>query len=347
MMSTLKLLNRKGFSLISMLMAAGMMAGLALTLAELTKQQVSIRIKVEAALELVNLSRKISRMLYDGKSCKNTIGNNPMFTFANTSRSFPVDFIRDKDGNPVLQAGIKYGNNLIEINSMKLEVPKINNKVFEAKLLVVFKKTSKAIKGNAEVLREYPLSLEADSGGKLLGCNSSFDATARVVKSQLCKELGGSWNASGDICSRNALNGAVDVSCPKGQMVKGIDADGKLLCGSMLGCKVQGKCTASYEAVSTASFCNESEYLSRTQNYERKCVTDFYCPPEAERRYVPMLGTHPTSAAPHKEYDHNLDVTVLYNKYTDPATWAGTDSTCQNHKELGTYSTSYLFICCR
>ena len=338
--------NDEGFSIISMIMAAGMMAGLALTLAELTKQQMAIQVKIETAVELVNLSRRISRALYDGESCKNTIGSTIVFNISSTVQSFPIDFIRDKENNSIIEKGGKYGNNMIKVNSMKLEVPKIENNSFEAKFIVVFQKIKKAIKGHNLVTREYPLSLESDTDGTLLGCNSSFDATARLVKRQLCNELGGTWDPVNYTCTRNA-GGVSKASCPAGYLVKGINAEGKLLCASSIGCRVHANCVASFEAVDTTPFCSESEYLSRTQNYESRCKVVSSCTGSAKKRSILLLGTRPTSSPIYKEYDHFLDVAGLHEEYSNPETWKIPGVGCKKHSIKGTYSSSYLKLCCR
>ena len=64
-----------------------------------------------------------------------------------------------------------------------------------------WKKSSKAIKGDNKAKRTYPLSLKIDSSNRLLECNADVDGDAAVMKSNLCKELGGAWDDSLKTCT--------------------------------------------------------------------------------------------------------------------------------------------------
>ena len=63
-----------GFSIVGVLIAAAMMGGLSLFLAQMTKQQHETQKKVETGTEFTQLQQKILTVLYDGDACLATLG---------------------------------------------------------------------------------------------------------------------------------------------------------------------------------------------------------------------------------------------------------------------------------
>ena len=132
--------NHKGFSLLAVIMVAGMVAGLALIFADLTRRQQVVRAKAETAVELINLSQRISSELYNRKSCKNTIGTGLVFTPTGGPWPHPVSSIKNRNNEPVIEVGGKYGNGFLKIHSMELKLPEQRGNVMEAKFEVVLEK---------------------------------------------------------------------------------------------------------------------------------------------------------------------------------------------------------------
>ena len=63
----------KGFSIVGVLIAAGMMGGLALFLADMTRRQHTTQRQAETGTEITQLQHKILSVFYDGDSCPQTM----------------------------------------------------------------------------------------------------------------------------------------------------------------------------------------------------------------------------------------------------------------------------------
>ena len=203
-----RLLKHRGFSMLGTLAAAGLMGGLALMLANLTRQQHVTQKKAETGVELTVLSDRVVNVLYDRESCKNTIdGASPPSSILGGT-SFNVDRLRGNGtsvavSSVLLEKGKTYGNRLLKIASMKLKVPSGNtavNNQLEAKLEVVFERVSRAFTGQKEVTKNFELLLELDGSNSFQGCRSKFDSMALNVKQEICQEIGGIWNGGTGKC---------------------------------------------------------------------------------------------------------------------------------------------------
>ena len=193
------------------LITASMMGGLALLLADLTKKQYIVQRKAETQLEVSSLMSRMFRTLYRGKACNHTLGVGQSI---NNGRD--IDFIKDKDGNSVLNTTDKYGNGLLMIESMTLTNTRITGTSGEVTLKVVLEKQSKAIKGSNKVVRTLPLSVEVSPGTtNMLNCHYTGEDLAQIAtgivtndidplatgkangaKQSICVMMGGTYNAS-------------------------------------------------------------------------------------------------------------------------------------------------------
>ena len=68
--------------------------------AQVTKQQMQTQKKSETGVEVVAMSQRIVRTLYDGDACLNTIGAG---TAISAGDSITVNAIKNKDGGGCLQ----------------------------------------------------------------------------------------------------------------------------------------------------------------------------------------------------------------------------------------------------
>ena len=69
-----KYLDIKGFTLVGVLIAAGMSGGLATILAQLTRQQMVVQTRSQTGIDMDELSQRISNILRNKQACLNTIG---------------------------------------------------------------------------------------------------------------------------------------------------------------------------------------------------------------------------------------------------------------------------------
>ena len=218
-------------SIVGVLVAAGMMGGLALFLAKMAKQQHKTQKQSETGVEVVAMSQRIVRTLYDGDACLNTIGAG---TAIQPGGSITVDAIKNKKGADVYKSldrdpnAPAYGNRLLKVKSLKVVVASslITGDQAEAKLEVVMRRESSAYTGQKTVTKKFPITLELDASRQLTGCVSDVGAIADPVKKEakkeVCKEVWGSaaWDDTNSKCNPSA--------CPSGEYLEGFDASGKV-----------------------------------------------------------------------------------------------------------------------
>ena len=224
-----EILHAKGISLVGALAAAGILGGLAMVFAQLTKQQMQAQKRAETGVEIVALSQRVVRTLYDGKACINTLGAGRNII---PQASFDLDAIKNKDDQVVYQAltadpnAPSYGNRLLKVASLKLVVNTNPNPIpgdqAGAMLEVTLQKISSAYTGQIETVKKFPVTLELDTAKKLVGCVSDISAVADPVKEAICKEIGGTtaWDTTTKTCTFGA--------CPSGEYLEGFDTSGKV-----------------------------------------------------------------------------------------------------------------------
>ena len=196
--------NRRGMSIVGVLVAAGMMGGLALFLADMTKRQHESQKKAESGAEAVSLQQTVSSLLNDGKACGETLKGANISGIP--SSGTPVAGIKNRSGTVVVNSGKI--NNLLEV-SFTLKNPNIpsgtGTRTGNVEIEMVIKKLSRAVVMGKTVAKSIPLTVEVDASGNLLGCSSTLDSQALniklAVKKDMCTEIGGIWNISGKSCS--------------------------------------------------------------------------------------------------------------------------------------------------
>ena len=231
--------NSKGFSIVGLLAAGGLMGGLSLVVAQLTKQQLANEKKAETGVEIVALSERILRTLYDGDACKKTIEVGtisipspppatpiaPLPTIT-PGMNITLGSIKSRLNRDVIVTGNTYGNRLVKINSMSLRVdgqPIVRNQA-EAELRVVMNRESRAYTGPRTVLKSFPLMLNLDGASNIIGCVSNASAVTNTVAERLCKDFEGAsgWDPATRTCNI--------TPCGTGLYMAGFSAPGTKKC---------------------------------------------------------------------------------------------------------------------
>ena len=194
--------SRRGFSIVGVLVAAGMMGGLALFLAQMNREQYVAQKKAETGVEVVALSQRIVRTLYDGTACLNTLSTGttpPSAPNVVANATIPINAVQNKSGQNIVEKNKNYGNRLIEIQDMKVKVaPVVTGDQAEAEFVVTLKRKSSAYTGQKTVVREFPFTLNLDtsvSPPKLVGCVSGAEMTQGM-----CTAFGGTWDSTAGKC---------------------------------------------------------------------------------------------------------------------------------------------------
>ena len=184
--------NNKGFSMVGVLAAGGMMGGLALFLAEMTKQQHVAQKVAETGVEITALHSRVISLLADGEACKKTLEGTPV------SPAPTITGFKNRKGRDVLAVPSPPFNRLVKLRDAKLTNIQGTGTTREVEVELTFEKLSKAISGQKTVKRLIPLTLELDTANAISSCHSPQNY---VMKEQLCKEMGGTWNGSNKKCS--------------------------------------------------------------------------------------------------------------------------------------------------
>ena len=253
--------RNKGFSMVGAVTAAGLVGGLALMFAQMTKNQMISQKKVEMEAEIVAVSQRIVRALYDGNACRYTLSthSNPTsIPVISNGVTLSLREIRSKNDKVVFKVGSTYGNGLVKIHSLKLLNPAVTGNSAEAKLEVVMEKMSRAITGYKKKVKKYPLTLTLGTGGVLSSCISD------VSPGSMCADLGGTWNNISGTCSFSSSLGA----CPPDEYFKGQATDGSMDCGDPFFntlCSsrqyLQGVAPGGYPSCKNLPSCPSGKYL--------------------------------------------------------------------------------------
>ena len=208
--------------MVGVLTAAGLSGGLALFLAQMAKNQHAVQMKAETGVEITALSNRINTILYDGGACENSLKSGTVPNPIADGASFGVPELRS-GGSPyrvLLKEGEIYGNRLVKIASMNVDVDQVSGGKGFADLVVVFERVNRAYTGQKEVTKEFPVTLRLGASNNLEGCRSTFDSVAMGIKEELCKEMGGdsAWDNANRKCIKLAAQGGDPDTCPEGQI---------------------------------------------------------------------------------------------------------------------------------
>ena len=219
--------RNRGFSMVGMLVAAGLIGGLALMFANMTRNQMASQKRIETEAEITAVTQRIVRTLYDGEACRHTLSthSNPSsLPVISNGATLTLGSIRSKNDKEVFKRGNTYGNGLVKIHSLKLLSPAVTGNGAEAKLEVVMEKVGRAITGYKKKKKEYPLTLTLGTGNRLSGCVSD------VSPAGMCADLGGTWDNTALTCSFSGSLG----QCNPDEYFRGLASDGTMICADPL-----------------------------------------------------------------------------------------------------------------
>jgi type II secretory pathway pseudopilin PulG len=184
--------SQKGFSIVQVLIAAGMMGGLALVLTKLSENQMQVQKGATEATEINEITSRLQRYFLDSDACKNslagkTINNNSKINLSELKDRYNKSFIYSTSGKNQITPNL-----LVK----KIEANRADNVI---KVEVTFEKVSKKGFGGKEIKKSFDLD-GAFSGNTITGCYSQMD---NAVKSA-CTSLGGT--ISGTTCTNTVLH---------------------------------------------------------------------------------------------------------------------------------------------
>ena len=185
----IKRLNGRGFSIVGIIIAVGMLGGLSLVLAQLTKQQNISQKRAQTMAELSVLHQKILTVFYDGESCTKTLGAGAVLEVGDK-----ISQLKNREGAVVLKEGATY-NRLLEVESMKiLAIEGSVAKTRELDIEIIFAKKGAANTGHNKVTKVFSITVELSAltpSMTLARCHHTLDGKEQGIKEQMCADMGG------------------------------------------------------------------------------------------------------------------------------------------------------------
>lgn len=199
-------MRRSGFSLVELMVASGLLGGLAIYLLNISKQQTVVEKRAETSFEINTISGTISQSLLNKDSCAQTLGVGNII-----NNGTQLNEIRNRSGNVLFNKIATYGNNQLKLTQIIIKDLVTSgagggNRYGEAKIDITFEKVSKLIEGNKTINRAFPIQVELSPTNALLSCYSSVDNAVATAKLEMCASLNGVFDVPTDKCNLNAFD---------------------------------------------------------------------------------------------------------------------------------------------
>ena len=181
--------KERGFSIVGVLVAAGMAGGLALYLANIARQQHVTQRKAETGTEITQLQHKILSVFYDGDACTKTLVlPAPHNRLANGR---VIDELKNRQGTVVVKKGVPI-NQLLQVEQMVIRNAQTTGKTREADIVITMKKLGVANAGVTTV-KTFKITAEMESATSnvISRCHHTLDAKEHGIKTRMCTEMGG------------------------------------------------------------------------------------------------------------------------------------------------------------
>ena len=216
-------LANRAVSLTEVLVAMGMVGGLSLGYLQISSDHDKSQKKIEAGFEIDMLIMDMTQVLSNERACANTLGSD-------LAEGRDIAVIKNSAGQVVFQKGKKYGQNLIQIKSMKMANLDTTGDGFgNVEVLVTFEKTTKSRLGKREEVRSIPLPIRAAPDRVVCYPTDGSMLVAQSDIKMMCDSLGGTFkNISGH--GVKCVMPFVNKFCP--EYVIGFTEDGQLDCGT-------------------------------------------------------------------------------------------------------------------
>ena len=194
------------------IVAAAMMGGLALMLAQMTKQQAVTQRKAETGLDMNQLHHRILGVLYEGDACLKTLteGTDSVYNGRTLQK------LLNKGGKTVVETG-KDINRTVRVEKMEIQgIPNPRTgQTEEGYLIVTIKKLGLANQGAGNIIKKFELTLEMDSASsnKLVRCHHTLDSKEHGIHTNICKSLGGEMESRGSPTTECTLTNVYKTFC--------------------------------------------------------------------------------------------------------------------------------------
>ena len=194
------------------IVAAAMMGGLALMLAQMTKQQAVTQRKAETGLDMNQLHHRILGVLYDGDACLKTLTEGT----DSVHNGRTLQKLLNKGGKTVVERGQDI-NRTVRVEKMVIQgIPSPRTgQTEEGHLIITIKKLGVANEGMGDIIKKFPLTLELESASsnKLVRCHHTLDSKEHAIHTNICKSLGGEMESRGSPTTECTLTNVYKTFC--------------------------------------------------------------------------------------------------------------------------------------
>lgn len=240
-------MNQKGFSLVEILMAAGIVGGIALTVAKLSQDSARVTKTTEANNEINNFMSDVSYILSDKASCEATVAGSETIG----AQISTIKKVKDSTIFNVYELDPKkYGNNSFSISSIRTSLE-------DGGVLLLFdiKRANVTTLGSRQITKRLPLKAVVENG-KIKSCFSDTESMIESAVRAACKGNSARFDENLKECHHElqilicesgkvmqqivAEDGTIKsecvpiiptpMNCPAGEFIKSITVDGATTC---------------------------------------------------------------------------------------------------------------------
>lgn len=195
--------KQSGFSLVEVLVVAGLLGGLALVIANINKDMTTTIRRAESTSEIVNIHSAVSQILLAGRGCVNT------FQGRNVTVPFTVNAIRSQTTPiyDVFTVGETYGQDRARINYIQVEpdgplsVITPTERGGNITVTVGYERISSVNMGTAYTIeREVNLQVVTNNAGELQECFSAEYNAIETARRLACESIQGVYNDVTELC---------------------------------------------------------------------------------------------------------------------------------------------------
>jgi len=219
--------NQKGFTLIEMLLSAGLVGVVAMAGMTVLQTFDSSKRRNESKASQIQLQSDLKTLFSSNSACMAAFTNlnfDPMMDSQVTLRLANGKLVSSLAPNNLHKEYLTEVTNLSLVNKTQIAVFTGGNKVFSTQLLMGSRTWDKKLFMTVPIASFY---LQINPANQIVSCEAN-DLTA--VGSPLnCASLGGVQDGS----NCRAAPGATSVSCAPGQYLQGFDTEGMMLCRAL------------------------------------------------------------------------------------------------------------------
>lgn len=206
MQKNFKAFSVKGFSLVQVMIAVGLLGMIAVGVMQVSKQMQTTAVSGETSVEEIQLITHISTVLIDIDSCRET--------FKGLELGKPIDSIKRVKGNgdklEVYKAGEKYGNRTLLLKEMTL-----SGTEGDESLELTLERIKAGVSGTKEIKKKIPLKLVIKDG-KVADCFNDLSTVTETSIKKSCESVGAEYDPSNQKCKNLKLNGEEAQVCVGG-----------------------------------------------------------------------------------------------------------------------------------